>query len=92
MLVCRRALLLSATSKSCADRFTQGKLRLMAKIIDPDNYVPHNLPIPRPDKAKPIDWTKYPAGLLTAEEVREFDQMLNEMRDESKTSPREPCK
>ena len=64
----------------------------MAKIIDPDNYVPHNLPIPVLDKATAIDWTKYPAGLVTAEEVREFDQMINEMRKESKTSPREPCK
>ena len=92
MLVYRRALLLPAKSKSCAGRFTQVKLRLMAKIIDPDNYVPHNLPIPGLDKAKPIDWTKYPAGLVTAEEVREFDQMIKEMREESKTSPREPCK
>ena len=64
----------------------------MAKIIDPDNYEPHNLQIPGLDKAKPIDWTKYPAGLVTAEEVREFDQMLKEVREESKATPREPCK
>ena len=61
-------------------------------IIDPDNYEPHNLPIPGIDQAKPIDWTKYPSGLVTVEEVREFDQMLKEMREESKASHREPWK
>ncbi len=64
----------------------------MAKIIDPDNYVPHNLPIPGIEKAKPIDWTKYPAGLATVEEVREFDQMLKEIREESRALLRKPCK
>ncbi len=64
----------------------------MAKIIDPDNCVPHNLPIPGIEKAKPIDWTKYPAGFATVEEVREFEQMLKEEREESRALRREPCK
>ncbi len=64
----------------------------MAKIIDPDNYVPHNLPIPGIEKAKPIDWTKYPKGLVTDEEADEFDRIILEMRLVDQNSEHEPWK
>jgi hypothetical protein len=64
----------------------------MAKIIDPDNYVPHHLPIPGIEKAKPIDWTKYPLGLVTDEEADEFFRMIREMRRGDLDLEREPWK
>lgn len=64
----------------------------MAKIIDPNNYVPHHLPIPGIEKAKPIDWGKYPAGLLSDDEADELDQFVREMRQVGTQSEREPWK
>jgi hypothetical protein len=59
-------------------------LKAMAKIIDPDNYVPHHLTIPGIEKAKPFDPHDWPTDLVTAEEVDEFNEMIREMRKDSR--------
>ena len=56
----------------------------MAKIIDPDNYVPHHLTIPGIEKAKPFAPRDWPTDLVTAEEVDEFNEMIREMRKDSR--------
>ena len=63
----------------------------MAKIIDPDNYVPHNLPIPGIEKAKLSDLSKPPAGAVSLKERDEFDKMIREMRRESHRASKESC-
>ena len=63
----------------------------MAKIIDPDDYVPHNLPIPGIENAKPIDWSTWPKDFVTEEEVEDFNRMIQEMRKEKTRSIEDKC-
>lgn len=63
----------------------------MAKIIDPDNYVPHNLPIPGIEKAKLRDLSTPPVEAVSLKERDEFDKMIREMRSEPNRASKESC-
>jgi hypothetical protein len=63
----------------------------VAKIIDPDNYVPHNLPIPGIEKAKLRDLSTPPAEAVSLKERDEFDKMISEMRGEPNRASKESC-